>query len=105
MGRKFFAPVAGVALVGLLLAACGSSKPTASGSSKKTYKVAILMAGSATDGSFDQYTVEGVKAAAAKMGNWTVTVREQLAASGSTAETNAVGDYARMGYDLVIAHG
>lgn len=67
-------------------------------------EVAVLIAGSATDGGFAQYMVDAVQAAA-DAGGVDVTVREQLASSGQQAMEDTVGEYAQQGFDLVIAHG
>lgn len=67
----------------------------------KDFKVAIVLPGVITDKSFNQAGYEGVKRASEKMGF-------DFAYSEKTAQPDqpqALSDYARRGYDLVIGHG
>ena len=65
------------------------------------FKVAIVLPGVITDKSFNQAGYEGVKKASEKLGI-------DFAFSEKTAQPDqpqALSDYARRGYDLVIGHG
>ncbi len=65
------------------------------------FKVAIVLPGVITDKSFNQAGYEGVQRAAEKLGI-------EFAYSEKTAQPDqpeALSDYARRGYDLVIGHG
>ncbi len=65
------------------------------------FKVAIVLPGVITDKSFNQAGYEGVKRASEKLGI-------DFAYSEKTAQPDqpqALADYARRGYDLVIGHG
>lgn len=74
---------------------------TATASFAEDFKVAIVLPGVITDRSFNQAGYEGVERAAEKLGI-------EFAYSEKTAQPDqpeALSDYARRGYDLVIGHG
>ena len=65
-------------------------------------RVALVLPGSVTDGTFNSAADKGIKAAKAKYPNISVSVRESTA----TAQIEeALNSYAREGYDVVIGHG
>jgi basic membrane protein A len=67
----------------------------------KDFKVAIVLSGVITDKSFNQSGYEGVQQAADKLG-FEMAYSEKVAQSD---EAQALSDYARRGYDVVIGHG
>ncbi len=74
---------------------------TVSASFADDFKVAIVLPGVITDRSFNQAGYEGVERAAKELGI-------EFAYSEKTAQPDqpqALSDYARRGYDLVIGHG
>lgn len=74
---------------------------TATASFAEDFKVAIVLPGVITDRSFNQAGYEGVERAAETLGI-------EFAYSEKTAQPDqpqALSDYARRGYDLVIGHG
>lgn len=89
----------------LLLAFCVSVlllPGLALGQQKTELKVALILPGSATDGTFSSAAVKGIKAAQQKFPQIKVSVRENT----SFAESEeALLSYAREGYDVVIGHG
>ncbi len=79
-------------LVGLLLS---------SGASAKTLKVALILPGPITDGTFNSAAHKGIKAAEKKY-DIKVSIRENT----KMAEIESVmRNYARDGYDVIIGHG
>jgi basic membrane protein A and related proteins len=93
--RKLF-PNCKAIVVGTALAVA-----TATASFAEDFKVAIVMPGVITDRSFNQAGYEGVERAAETLGI-------EFAYSEKTAQPDqpqALSDYARRGYDLVIGHG
>ncbi len=67
----------------------------------REFKVAAVMPGTITDGSFNQSCYEGLKLIEKKLG-------AQIAFSERVSQADQVEniiDYARRGYDLIIAHG
>jgi basic membrane protein A len=72
------------------------------GQAKKELKVALILPGPVTDGTFCSAADKGIKAAQQKFPQIKVSVRENT----SFAESEeALLSYAREGYDLVIGHG
>lgn len=65
-------------------------------------KVALILPGSVTDGTFNSAAAEGMKKAQAKYPNLQVSVRENTPAAQAQ---EALSAYARDGYDVIIAHG
>jgi basic membrane protein A len=65
----------------------------------------VLVSAAAQDGSFNQYMVDGMQAAAAKAGNVSVKVVQGLGQLSQSQKNQTVCSYARQGYNLVIAHG
>jgi basic membrane protein A len=69
---------------------------------QKALKVALVLPGPVTDGTFNSAAAEGIKKAQAKYPQIQVSVRENTA----TAQAQeALSAYARDGYDVIIAHG
>ena len=65
-------------------------------------KVALVLPGSVTDGTFNSSAAEGMKKAQAKYPDLQVSVRENTPAAQAQ---EALSAYARDGYDIIIAHG
>jgi basic membrane protein A and related proteins len=65
-------------------------------------KVALILPGPVSDGTFNSAAAKGIKAAQAKYPNITVSIRENTAMAQSEA---ALFEYAKNGYDVVIGHG
>lgn len=69
---------------------------------KKEWKVALILPGAITDGTFSSAANKGIKAAQEKFPQIKVSIRENT----SFAESEeALLSYAREGYDVVIGHG
>lgn len=95
MAQSIFTKFKSIAAAGAL--AIGLTAPALA----DDFKVAIVLPGVITDKSFNQSGYEGVKAAADALGI-------DFAYSEKTAQPDqpeALSDYARRGYDLVIGHG
>jgi len=85
-----------------LLALCLFAMPFASHARPADLKVALVLPGSVTDGTFNSAAAEGMKKAQAKYPGLHVSIRENT----PTAEAQeALAAYARDGYDIVIGHG
>jgi basic membrane protein A and related proteins len=69
---------------------------------KRPLKVALVLPGSVSDGTFNAAAAKGVKEAQAKYPNVTVSVREN---TGMAQIEAALFEYASNGYDVVIGHG
>ena len=69
---------------------------------KRPLKVALVLPGSVSDGTFNAAADKGVKQAQAKYPNVTVSVREN---TGMAQIEAALFEYASNGYDVVIGHG
>jgi basic membrane protein A len=69
---------------------------------KRELKVALVLPGSITDGTYNAAADKGMKAAQAKYPNIKVSVREN---TGFAQSEEALLSYAREGYDVVIGHG
>ena len=65
-------------------------------------RVALLLPGPVTDGTFNSSAAEGIKKAQEKYPNLQVSIRENTPAAQSQ---EALAAYARDGYDVIIAHG
>jgi basic membrane protein A len=65
-------------------------------------KVALVLPGSISDGTFNSAAAKGIKAAQAKYPNITVSIRENTGVAQIEA---ALFEYAKEGYDVVIGHG
>lgn len=69
---------------------------------KDNIKVALVLPGPVTDGTFNSAAAQGIKQAQEKYPNIQVSIRENT----SVAESQeALASYARDGYDVVIGHG
>ena len=93
--RRFLSACKAVALGALITAHFAGI------SAAEDFKVAIVLPGVITDRSFNQAGYEGVQRAAEELGI-------EFAYSEKTAQPDqpqALADYARRGYDLVIGHG
>jgi basic membrane protein A len=69
---------------------------------KRPLKVALLLPGTVTDGTFCSAADKGIKAAEKKFPNIKVTMQENISFAQSEEAMRA---YARDGFDLVIGHG
>lgn len=87
----------------LFLALCLLIAPAAAQAQAKTnLKVALILPGSVTDGTFNSAAAAGIKKAEAKYPGLQVSIRENT----ETAQAQeALTAYARDGYDVIIAHG
>jgi basic membrane protein A len=65
-------------------------------------KVALVLPGPVSDGTFNSAAAKGIKEAQAKYPNLTVSIRENTGMAQSEA---ALFEYASNGYDVVIGHG
>jgi basic membrane protein A len=65
-------------------------------------KVALVLPGPVSDGTFNSAAAKGIKEAEAKYPNLTVSIRENTGMAQSEA---ALFEYASNGYDVVIGHG
>ena len=92
--RKLFLLV----LAGLLLPASAFAQVNPS----RPLKVALLLPGTITDGTFCSAADKGMKAAEKKFPNIKVTMQENISFAQSEESLRA---YARDGYDVVIGHG
>lgn len=87
----------------LLCTICLAVLPLAAPAQGKTaLKVALILPGSVTDGTFNSAAAEGIKKAQQKYPDLQVSVREN---TGVAEAQEALSSYARDGYDVVIAHG
>lgn len=87
----------------MLLTLCLLISPAAvQAQTRSELKVALILPGSATDGTFNSAAAAGMKKAQAKYPGLHVSIRENT----ETAQAQeALTSYARDGYDVVIAHG
>ena len=94
--RKLFA------LTVCLILGAAASIATAHAQANRPLKVALILNGSVTDGTFNAAAAKAGKAAQAKFPNISVSIRENTA----LAQTEqAVVDYIRDGYDVVVGYG
>jgi len=94
---KLFALIAGITLA-LLQAAPSMAQVDKT----RPLKVALVLPGPVSDGTFNSSAAKGIKEAQEKYPNITVSVRENTQFAQSEA---ALLEYARNGYDVVIGHG
>jgi len=81
---------------------CFALSFTAQAQAARTLKVALVLPGSVTDGTFNSAAAQGIKKAQEKYPGLRVSIRENT----QTAEAQeALSAYARDGYDIVIGHG
>ena len=89
----------------IIFALCVFALPLAAqaqASANKNLKVALILPGSVTDGTFNSAAAQGIKKAQEKYPGLHVSIRENT----QTAEAqDALSAYARDGYDIIIAHG
>jgi len=87
----------------LLCTLCLAVLPFTVGAQDKTaLKVALILPGSVTDGTFNSAAAQGIKKAQEKYPDLQVSIREN---TGVAEAQEALSSYARDGYDVVIAHG
>ncbi len=92
LSRKFFLSFAALALAAAMLAGPALADP---------FKVALVMPGNITDQSWNQAGYEGLMNAKKELGI-EVAYSEKVA---QPDQAEAMADYARRGYDVVIGHG
>lgn len=86
----------------IMVALCLLVMPLASHAQADKLKVALILPGSVTDGTFNSAAAEGIKKAQKKYPDLQVSIRENT----QVAEAQeALSAYARDGYDVVIGHG
>ena len=89
-------------VAGLALMAFHASPSFAQVDPHRPLKVALVLPGPVSDGTFNSAAAKGIKAAQAKYPNITVSIRENTQMAQSEA---ALFEYASNGYDVVIGHG
>ncbi|MDF5721548.1 MAG: BMP family protein [Rhizonema sp. PD37] len=99
--RKFLLYSSASFSTSLLLIACNKSQTQSATESSGGFKVAIALPGTITDKAWNQSGYEGVQLVKQKLGAETTSV-EQVAQAD---QTETLSDFARRGYNLVIAHG
>ncbi len=92
ISRRFFLSFAALALAAAMLAGPALAEP---------FKVALVMPGNITDQSWNQAGYEGLMNAKKELGI-EVAYSEKVA---QPDQAEAMADYARRGYDVVIGHG
>jgi basic membrane protein A len=93
---------AAMVFAGIGLAASQASMSAAQVDPHRPLKVALVLPGPVSDGTFNSAAAKGIKAAEAKYPNITVSIRENTGMAQSEA---AMFEYASNGYDVVIGHG
>jgi len=91
-----------LALTGLVLASVHASPSLAQVDPHRPPKVALVLPGPVSDGTYNSAAAKGIKEAQAKYPNITVSIRENTGMAQSEA---ALFEYASNGYDVVIGHG
>jgi basic membrane protein A and related proteins len=86
----------------LLLATIAASPAFAQLDPHRPLKVALILPGPVSDGTYNSSAAKGLKEAEAKYPNITVSIRENTGMAQSEA---ALFEYASNGYDVVIGHG
>ncbi len=89
-------------VAGLTLVSAHTAPSFAQADPKRPLKVALILPGPVSDGTFNSAAAKGIKAAQAKYPNITVSIRENTQMAQSEA---ALFEYASNGYDVVIGHG
>src|ERR1700733_1500594 len=89
-------------IAGLFLLPLNPSSSFAQVDPKRPLKVALVLPGPVSDGTFNSAAAKGIKAAQDKYPNITVSIRESTSMAQSEA---ALFEYASNGYDVVIGHG
>jgi basic membrane protein A and related proteins len=87
---------------GLSLASIQTSLSFAQVDPHRPLKVALVLPGPVSDGTYNSSAAKGIKEAQAKYPNITVSIRENTPVAQSEA---ALFEYAQAGYDVVIGHG
>jgi basic membrane protein A and related proteins len=87
---------------GIAFVALQTTQSLAQINPSRPLKVAVVLPGPVSDGTYNSAAAKGVKEAQAKYPNITVSVRENTGVAQSEA---ALFEYANNGYDVVIGHG
>jgi basic membrane protein A and related proteins len=95
--RQFLLYSSATLSTSLLLKACSQNTTTTSGG----FKIAIALPGVITDKAWNQFGYEGLQLAKQNLGAETAYVEQVPQAD----QTEALSDFARRGYNLIIAHG
>ena len=88
--------------VGISFALVQASPSIAQVDKSRPLKIALVLPGPVSDGTFNTSAANGIKEAQAKYPNISVSIRENTSVAQSEA---ALFEYARNGYDVVIGHG
>ncbi|MEM9977674.1 MAG: BMP family protein [Cyanobacteria bacterium P01_D01_bin.2] len=107
--RRFLGYGAATAATSILLKACTPGTPEATTEAEETTaaapeqasSIAIVLPGTITDGGWNQLGYEGVKRAGDELGLEVAYVEQVKNAD----QTEALTDFARQGYSLVVGHG
>src|SRR5579883_381781 len=91
-----------VLLAAFVIVGSQASRALAEADPHRPLKVALILPGPVSDGTFNSAAAKGIKAAQAKYPNITVSIRENTGMAQSEA---ALFEYASNGYDVVIGHG
>jgi basic membrane protein A and related proteins len=91
-----------IGFAAVVLVASQASPSFAQVDPHRPLKVALILPGPVSDGTFNSAAAKGIKEAEAKYPNITVSIRENTGMADSEA---ALFEYARNGYDVVIGHG
>ncbi len=109
LDRRQFIGLSGSAAAALALTACGGSSSDSSSSSssssdeKKSYKVAMIMSGTITDGGWDQAHYESLKRAVESHDGWEMLEPKENVASADNA--SAAETYVDQDVDLIVGNG
>ncbi len=100
--RKFIVYTSALVCGSLIPVACNNNQtPSTTNSSSGRFKIAIALPGVISDKAWNQSGYEGVQLAKEKLGVETAHVEKVAQAD----QTEVLSDFARRGYNLVIAHG
>ncbi len=97
--RQFFLYSSATLSTSLLLKACSNN--TANTGDSGGFKMAIALPGAIADKAWNQSGYEGLQLAKQKLGAETAYVEQVPQAD----QTEALSDFARRGYNLIVAHG
>jgi len=100
--RRELLKFAAMMVIGLGFATSQAAMAAEQADPKRPLKVALVLPGSVSDGTFNASAAKGVKEAQAKYPNVTVSIREN---TGMAQIEAALFEYASNGYDVVIGHG
>ncbi|BAZ17140.1 basic membrane lipoprotein [Calothrix sp. NIES-4071] len=99
--RKFLIYTSAIVSGSLIPIACSNNQTPPTTNSSSAFKIAIALPGVISDKAWNQSGYEGVQLAKQKLGVETAHVEKVAQAD----QTEVLSDFARRGYNLVIAHG